>query len=158
MSKKKSKYSLVKKKYKIAEEVAVEQIMLLLERYDIDVDELDDEPGEDGSQSKKEIMEGAIDKIVKCIRKTQLEVFEEGGEVKVRLILQNTTAETTVKELVFGELKGKDHVAMPKNGSEFKRMFALLGSMCETNGGKLIIENLRSSDATAAEYLSLLFL
>jgi hypothetical protein len=152
------KFSLKSKKYKISEENAIEQIMPLLERYDVDVDELSDEIEEGETQSKKEAMVSSIEKVVKCIRLGHLEVFEENGEVKVKLIIQNTTEKSTVSELVFGELRGKDHIAMPKKGNEFEKMFGLLGSMCETNGGPAALRQLRSSDATAAEYLSLLFL
>lgn len=152
-----NKYSL-KKEFKLSEENAIDQIMILLDRYDIDIDSKSDEIKEGETQSTKEAFETTIDKIVRFIRIGQVEVFEEDNNVKVRLNIQNSSENATIKELVFGELRGKDHIAMPKNGNEYKRMISLLDSMCETNGGGDALKQLRSSDLTAAEALSLLFL
>lgn len=146
-----SKYSLPEKTPKISEETAHDQIMMLLERYDIDVDQMETE--------KAETMETTIDKVVGAIMKGQLEVKEEDdGEIIVVQYIMHRSANSTVDKLVYGEMRNRDHIAMESKGNEIKKMSSLLASMCKTNGAKSIIGQLRSSDATAAEYLSLLFL
>lgn len=145
-----SKYSLKKKENVISPENAQKQVMMLLERYGIDLDEMEVE--------KSEALETTIDNVKKCVIFGSLDIFEDKGEVKVKLILQNISEKNTIKELVFGEVRGKDHIAMKNKGNEQSKMLSLLSSMCETNGGFAAIEQLRSSDLTNAEYLSLLFL
>ncbi len=144
------KYSLKKKENILSEENAVGQVMMLLERYDIDLDSME------GKELKA--MEQTVDNIVSGVMKGALEIFEENGEVKVRQNIQNLSEKATVKELVYRECKGSDHIAMKKEGNEQSKMLSLMSSMCETNGGFAVIEQLRSSDLKYLEYLSLLFL
>jgi len=147
------KYSLKKKENIISEENAVQQVMILLERYDID---LDSDYG--GNESKEFIaMTQTVDNIVKGVMKGALEIFEENGEVKVKQIIQNSSENSTVKELVYGECKGKHHISMKDGGNRQSQLLSLMSSMCETNGGFAAIEQLRSSDLKYLEYLSLLF-
>lgn len=145
-----SKYSLKEKKVIVSPETAHAQVMQLLERYEIDLDEMEED--------KADILEKTIDNVVKCIIYGSLEIFEDNGEVKVKQILQNAGEGSTITELVYGEVRGKDHIAMKSKGNEQSKMLSLLSSMCQTNGGFGAISQLRSSDLTNAEYLSLLFL
>lgn len=144
------KYALKKKEPVISKENAIDQIMVLLERYDIDTAEMEDE--------ESKAFEQTIDNVVKAIMKGALEVFEANGEVKVKQIIQNTSEKSTVKELIYSECKGKHHILMKKGANDQAKMLSLMFSMCETNGGFSIIEQLKSSDLKYLEYLSLLFL
>lgn len=154
---KRSKYSLKEKKFKISEENALTSVMLLLECYGIDVDQMSDD-AEEGDKSQKETIEEAIDKIVKSIRLGQLEIFEEDQDVKVRLIIQRRSENSTFSELVFSEMRWRNQTKMSTKGNHYKRMLSLLCSMCETSGGDIALEKLRSSDATIMEYLAVIFL
>lgn len=144
------KYSLKKKDPVISPENAHKQVMQLVERYNIDVDAMD--------EAKQEAFEITLNNVAKCITSGHLEVFEDNGELKVRQIIQNSSDKATIKELIYCEARGKDHIAMKEKGNEQAKMLSLMASMCETNGGFSAIEQLRSSDLSAVEYLSLLFL
>ena len=144
------KYSLTKKEPVISPENAHIQVMKLVERYNVDIDSMDEE--------KKEAYETTLDNVVKCIIDGRLEVFEENGETKVRQTIQNKGSDKSISELVYSEARGKDHIAMKRKGNEQAKMLSLLASMCEVSGMGSAVEKLRSSDLQAAEYLSLLFL
>lgn len=155
------KFQIKGKELSISEEIAIEQIMPFLERYEIDLAEIeasDLENNDDSGRGKKEVVEDAIQKIVNGIRRGRFEIFEKDGMIKVKMNIQNKSEGSTVDYIVFGELQGKDHIAMPQKGNEYKKMIGLLSSMCETNGGDMILKRLKSADLKAAEYLSLLFL
>ena len=144
------KYSLTKKEPVISAENAHASVMKLLERYRVDIDSMDEE--------KQEAYEQTLDNVVQRIIEGDLEIFEEKGEMKVRQFIRNKSEISTVSEVIYGEVRGINHIAMKQKGNEQAKMLSLLSSMCETNGGSAIIEQLRSSDLQAAEYLSLLFL
>jgi len=144
------KYSLTKKEPVISAENAHASVMKILERYNIDIDSMDEE--------KQAAYEQTVDNVVKCFVNGDFDLLEENGELKIKQFLRHTSTNSTVSELVYAEARGKDHIAMKKEGNEQAKMLSLLSSMCETNGGAAIIEQLRSSDLTNAEYLSLLFL
>lgn len=154
---KKSKYSLKPKDLRISEENALKQVMLLLECYNIDVDELDNE-AEEAEKTQKQTVEEAIDKIVNSVRLGQIEIYEDQGDVKVKLIIQRRSPNSTVKELVFSEMRWKNQTKMTTKGNQYKKMLSLLSSMCETDNGSIALEQLRSSDATIMEFLAVIFL
>lgn len=144
------KYSLKKKEGLISEENAIKEVMRLLERYEIDIDALEDD--------MEKAMEQTIDNLVKCVMNGAFEIFEENGELKVKQILKNTTEKSTITELVFSECNGSHHKAMKDKGNKQSQMLSLMSSMCETNGGFAVIDKLKSSDLKNLEFLSMLFL
>ncbi|MEJ2043699.1 MAG: hypothetical protein P8X74_03615 [Reinekea sp.] len=145
-----SKFSLPKTEPKISEENALKELFLLIERYKIDVDAM---------QGKvKEATEQTLDVVLDAIMKGELSIAMVDGEVKVTQHIQHQSKGSTVKELVYAEMRGKDHSAMSKDASEYTKMTELLGSMCETAGGQSAVEQLRASDRKTAEALALLFL
>jgi len=147
-----SKYSLPKKTPVVSEENAHAQIMMLVERYGIDVDNM--------TEDKREAVEQALDHLSSAITKGHISVEEIEGEVKVTQFLQHKSADGNIDELVFREMRGRDHVKMSEknNDNQYKKMQALLAAMCETPNGHHAIGLLRASDASTAEWLSTLFL
>ena len=147
-----SKYSLPKKNPVVSEENAHAQIMMLVERYGIDVDTMPEE--------KKEAVEQALDHLSASIVKGSISIEEVDGEVKVTQYLQHKSADGNIDKLVFREMRGRDHVKMSEknNDNQYKKMQALLAAMCETPNGHHAIGMLRASDASTAEWLSTLFL
>lgn len=148
-----SKFALPKKQAKISEENAFPQIMLLLDRYNIDIDSIEDE-------DEKKVHEKLANDVLKEIKAGYLEVFEEENQVKVKQIIQRRSEKSTVKEVVYCEMSGEHQDNMPtgKNISQYKQTTALMGMMCESSNGQYIVEHLKSSDRKTMLTLGLLFL
>lgn len=149
---KKSEFALPKIEDKISKENAKDQVMTLLVRYNIDV--------EDMEQDVRRATEQQIRKFLKCVMRGTMEVFEENGEVKVRQFIQHRAEGSNTKEIVYGSLTGKDHQAMTdgEDSNQYTKMHDLLGSMCEAQNGPEVIKMLKASDIKEAEALALLFL
>lgn len=147
---KKSKYSLEKKKVIVSEENAHVQIMQLLERNNINVDKLDED----------EIVkvEKCLDTITSAIIYGQIEVLEEDGKVKIKQNILLRGEKSTVDHLIYGEVTGTAHIDMSSSDNHLERALSLMSNICETNGANAIIKQLRSSDLSIAEALSVLFL
>ena len=149
---KKSKFARPKKEAKISEENALDQVGILMDRYGIDIDEMEGDI--------RTATESTLHKVLKGVKDSFIEVFEDSGQVKVRQIIENTSENGTVKELVYGELKMSDHTSMRagKDITEYDKMEDLLISMCETDNSEIYIPLLKSKDAKRAQSLALLFL
>jgi len=152
-----SKYSLPKKDPAVSEENAHSQIMQLVDRYNIDVDNM--------GKEKREATEQALDYLLTEIVKGHVsieekEVGKSGRELCVTIYIQNRSPESNIEELTFREMRGRDHVKMSEKGNDnqYKKMHNLLSSMCITPNGQHAIGQLRSADASTAEWLSTLFL
>lgn len=147
-----SKYSLPKKTSTVSAENAHEQIMLLVERYGIDVDNMPEE--------KADATEQALDYLNAAIQRGAVSIEEKDGEVQVTLYIQHRSPDSNIDSLTFREMRGRDHVKMSEknNDNQYKKMLALLGSMCTTPNGQHALGQLRASDASTAEWLSTLFL
>jgi len=156
MSRKKSKFALPVVENKISEENAKKQVMLLLIRYNIDIEE------KEGKEKKA--TEETVQRLLKDIMAGRIEIFEEEGKVKVKQFIQNRSAkagkEGNRTELLFDQMTAADHEAMPEGDdvSNYTKMFDLMASMCETNMGDVIIRKLGGSDAKVLENVAVLFL
>lgn len=144
------KFSLKKPEPVISEETALDQLMLLIERYNIDVDKLEGDI--------KKATEQTLETVLGAIMSGNIEVENISGEIKVHQHIKHISSNATVTKLTYAEMRGKDHAAMSKDSTEYVKMTQLLGSMCETSGGYSAVEQLRSSDRKIAEALALLFL
>lgn len=151
MGLKKSKFALVKTGSELSEENALPQVMLLLNRYDIDIEAIEDE-------KEKATTEKMIKNFLKAVVNQKMEVFEEDGQVKVKQFIQHRSEGSTVKELVFSELEGKHQSAMGTDGSQYDQILDLMISMCEAENAEFVIKKLKSSDLKNIEYLGLIFL
>ena len=150
---KKSIFALKKKDPVVSDENALSQIMLLLDRYNVDLEETEDE-------KQKVVLEEAARKTHKAVMAGWLEIYEEEQEIKVKQIIQHRSEKSTVSELIYGELIGEDNTAMPtgEKVNEYDRMYGLLGSMSKSAHGEAIVKKLKSSDLKIAMQLSFLFL
>ena len=149
---KKSRFALPKVENKISEENAMEQVMLLLVRYNIDVEDMDNDV--------RKATEQTITRFLGCVMRGTMEVFKTEGQVKVKQIIQHRSEGSTVSEIIYGSLRGKDHQAMGEGDdvNNYVRMHDLLGSICEAQNGPEVIKMLSTSDLKDAEALALLFL
>lgn len=147
-----SKYSLKKKEPVISEENAHAQMMMFLERYKIDIDSLGDDD--------KETIEKNTDQVVKYIMDGNLEIFEDEktGDIKVKQTIENPSKNSTISELVFGEVQGKHKAQMKQGANEHDRMNQLMGAVCETRSGSTAVELLRSGDRRVLEAIAGYFL
>ena len=154
----KSKFAFPPQKDNISEENAFPQVMLLLQRYNIDIDAIDDTT-EDG-QKEKRVHEKLANDVLKEIKAGHLEIFEESGQVKVRQIIQHRSEKSTVKEVVYCEMTGEHQDNMPTGDgvSQYKQTTALMGLLCEGANGQFVVEHLKSSDRKTMLTLGLLFL
>lgn len=155
---KKSKFAFKKKKqYVIAEDLALEQIELLFDRYRIDIEKTAEKDPE-----QAESIESAAEIVLEAVRLAELEIYidDNDGKLKAKQHVQHRSAQGKVKELIYAEIEGNDQSAMPtgKKINEYSRMHGLLGSMCELPQGASYVKSLRSSDGKTAVALSILFL
>lgn len=143
---KKYKYALKKKKFILSEESAIEQVMLLLEYYEIEVEE----------DSQTEVI---TDKLVEYIRQGYVEIKHD-EKLEVIQNIQRRSKNGTVSQLIYKPLTGRNHKAMDGKNDNEKRaaMFALLGSMCDASGGLPAINQLETIDINVAVVLGTLFL
>jgi hypothetical protein len=143
-----SKYSLRKKKEMIlSEEAARDQIVELLEYYDIDVDRNEVED----AVSKQ--VENTLDQLTLYVRQGVLEIARnDKGKLEVK---HNLSGGDT---LVYGEINSKAKLAMekfdPKAG--YSRTYAFMGSLCGL--GKGAIEKLPAIDLGVVEVLGTVFM
>lgn len=149
---KKSKFSRIKKELPVGEDVALKQLDLLMDRYGIDIDDMDGDI--------KVATEHTLNNVLKSIREGFIDIYEDEGQVKVKQIVEHRSKEGTVKELIYGELKMSDHTSMRagKDITQYDKMEDLLISMCETDNAEIYIPQLRSKDAKRGQHLALLFL
>ena len=149
---KKSKFARKKKEFVLGEDASLEQLDLLMDRYGIDVDEMEGDI--------KVATEHTLNNVLKGVREGFIDIFEDAGQVKVKQIIEHPSKEGTVKELVYGELKMSDHTSMRdgKDITQYDKMEDLLISMCETDNAEIYIPQLRSKDAKRGQNLALLFL
>ena len=134
----------IKPDYKISEKNAVEQVMLLVETYAIDVDSFED-------KDEKRAAENALNRVSRYVRMGKLEIK---AEPEFKVIQHLTSGET----LNYGIYTGKNHAEMDAEDADknYHRMFRLLGSICGL--GDAAIKQLAGIDLKVAETLSVLFL
>lgn len=148
-----SKYALERKpaEYLLSEEVAREQLMLLLTYYDIDLGRIptDDDKGAEALS----MSERTFDAIVDYIRLGKLEMRRDAKEkVEVVHTLENGTA------VIYGELGAPAKLAMDKCPPEaqYARRYALMGSLSSV--GSEGIQKFKARDLAIAEVLGMLFM
>jgi hypothetical protein len=142
-----SKYSLQKKKieYKYSEQVAIDQLILLLDYYNIDIDKIDTE--------RKKSIENTCDELTLFIREGLLEIKKDEKD-----ILKVTQIKSDGNRVEWDEMSGKHRAQIGSLiGNEgYPMMYKLAGSM--TNLGELAIQNFKGKDLQIVEALSLIFL
>lgn len=146
------KYSLPKKEPVVSEENAHAQVMLIVERYNVNTDNME--------ESTAQATEQALDHVLDSIMSGWFQIENVDNEIIVTQFIENKSAGSNVEKLVYGEMRFKHHQKMSEKaeGNKIRQAANLLRSMCKTPNGHLIIDKLRASDANRAEFLSLLFL
>ena len=144
-----SKYALRKKKeLLLSEESAREQILEMLEFYDIDVErnEVEDAAGKS--------VENTLDNLTTYVRQGVLSVGRNAATG--RLEVTHTLSGGEV--LIYGEINAKAKLAMEKFDSKagYSRTYAFMGSLCGL--GKGAIEKLPAIDLGVVEVLGLVFM
>lgn len=127
--------------YKVSEENAKKQLDILIDYYEIEID--------------NEILEDSFDiiksRLIKAIQKGSLEITNEGG-LKIKQVLKNGDF------LEYKELTGEAKLEMDKyekNGAHAK-MYGLAGFL--TGKGHAVISKLPAADLKVTEALLPLFL
>ena len=134
--------------YILSNEVAQEQLDLMLDFYDIDPEENSiDEAQEKGVKT-------AFVKLRKAIRLGVIEIKETDGKLQVK---QNFYKDKE-KSIEYKTLTGQAKIGMGKKGDKdfHGRMYALLGYL--SGLGERAILNLEGKDLSVAECLGMLFL
>lgn len=140
--------------YPISEEVASDQLDLLLDYYDIEMEDFN-EVKIDGASSKAAI-QISVRKLTKAIRKGNLEITFNDGELFVTQKLIGKKYQRS--ELKYKPLGGSAKMAASKyDRDDFSgRMYAILGAMCGEGAPAII--SLVGPDLSVAECLGGLFL
>ncbi len=134
----------------ISEDSALEQIVEILDYYDIPFERLEEE------RRTEKAGDGLLESLIKYFRRGQLSIHKtENGILNV---IQTTQSGSTI---TYVEIKAKHKKVMDKYGDEvYKRSYAFLGSLCGL--GSDAIEQLKTggkqNDLACAEILGFLFL
>jgi hypothetical protein len=137
------------KKKKLSKEVAHDQVMVLLDYYGIDVNDLD------GKQNKQ-AMVSTLNKVVGFVREGLVEIALKDGALTITQALVKPPGE--VKTIEYGEVHGKHKTAMDGKGddSNYTKIYALMGSL--SGLGDTAIKALKGKDLSVVECLGTVFL
>jgi hypothetical protein len=132
-------------KYILSEESAKDQIDIIMDYYDIDLDDFD-------GQVRK-AMDQAVRTLIKGARLGLIEVESEGG---LKVIQHLIEPPGDVNTLEYGPVTGKNKLAMKDNSSQHERCYQFVGAI--TKAGEKAISSLKARDLRYCEALSALFL
>lgn len=135
--------------FQISEESATDQVVELLDYYDIDVDRLTE--GEDRAGSA---LEKALDHVRDGFRSGRLELVRDNtGKLTVVHHLKGAG-----EPLVYQEISAKAKLAMERfdPAAGYSRLYAFMGALCGI--GKGAIEKLPPQDLALVEVLGTVFL
>lgn len=139
-----------KSKEKLSQDAALAQMQIFLDYYDIAPDELE-------NQAQREAVESAVNRIVRGIRKGQVEISDgKDGDISVIQHLKYPPGE--VKEIQYSVLKGihKSQMDNKKMDQNYGKIHTLIGAL--SGLGESAIRNLKAVDLSIAESLGALFL
>ena len=131
----------------ISEESAREQVLALLEHYDIDIDSMDSE--------RKGSAEASFEKLTRFYR---MGIFENATADSFKVIQHLKQAPGAVKDLTYSEISGKNRIASDgkKSDQRMSMVYAMMGSL--TGLGEGPMQDLSGIDLAAMETLGLVFL
>lgn len=140
-------------KYVLDEQPAKDQVDLLLDYYDIELEDFDDFKNEDARI--QEAMRSAIKRLIRYVRKGYVEVTSDKGLTVIQR-LKVPKGETT--QIVYGIMSGKSKMAMQKAKEDdfYGKIYCLMGSLSNTS--KEAISSLTGTDVSVAECLGAVFL
>lgn len=131
-------------KYKLSKESAKNELKKMLDYYEIDIDEIEDE------QLKNVILQG-YDRMIKAVRLGRLQVKLENG-IEIIQTLRNGTV------IKYREIDGeaKAQMAGKKPDDMYGKSYALMGALSEE--GESAIKKLKGVDLSLVEVLGMIFL
>jgi hypothetical protein len=138
----------------ISEESAKAQIDLLIDYYDIDMNDFE---GLEETEKAEVVMVGILKKLERAIRRGRLEITDTDGEPIIRQLLRSKYGSGKT-EIVYKPVTGQAKVAMgrKKENDQTGRIYALLGSL--SGDGESTFLGLKGADLVLAENLGLVFL
>ena len=143
-----SKYAIkTKPNFILSEEVATEQIVDFLTYYDIDIDKIK-------SEKNREALITVLDAMTELVRQGTVEFTRDANASMI--VVQHIKSASD--KLEFREMGAKHKLAMDKfpTDQNYKRMYALMGSLCGL--GAEVIEKLPARDLSTTEALATLFI
>lgn len=153
------KYPSRKDSYVVSRETAIEQFMLLIDYYDVDMNAFKDR-GE-GGEAAFEILDAQNEKFVTQIQRGRLSVYEEDGAVFVKQILVKPVGDDKVRrnEIVYQPLNNSHVIASDKfdrRNEPTLRKFAFMGAVSKC--GSDVFRNMAiGADSTAMEQVYTFF-
>lgn len=147
-----SKYALRKKPdFVISEEAATDQVVQLLEYYDIDIMAAPESAGEEGGLSPREALERALDQLTGYVRQGVLEIsLDQNSKIAVKQTLTDGSA------IDYREVNARAKLAMDRvKGKGYARIYAFMGSL--GNLPPVAIEKLPPRDLAVVEVLGTVF-
>lgn len=134
-----------KKNYILGKEAAKDQLEIILDRYDLDLDSIDD-------KDLKKALKNSENRLIEAFRLGRLEVKSDNDDFKVIQILKNG------KRLEYREIDGvaKTQMAGKDVNDMYGKTYSLMGSLC--GQGEAVIKNLKGVDLALSEVLGLVFL
>jgi hypothetical protein len=148
-----SKYALRKAPdFIISEESATDQVVTLLEYYDIDVEAASDVENEESGISPRVGMERALDQLAVYVRRGILEISaDKDSKIKV---CQTLAGGETIN---YKEVNARAKLAMDRvKGKGYTRVYAFMSSLASLPPGA--IEKLPPRDLAVVEVLGTVFL
>ena len=142
-------FGLKKSKKKLSEEVAHDQVMILLDYYGIDVEDYED-------QKSKEATISTLNKIVGYVRDGLIEISLDKGSLVITQTLAKPSGDDST--ITYSEVRGANKAAMDGKGEDhnYAKVYALVGSL--TSLGETAIKKLTGKDLSVAECLGTIFL
>jgi hypothetical protein len=134
------------KEEKISIQSAQNELNKMMDYYEIEVDEIEDE------ELKKAIKQG-YERAIKAVRKGRLEIKVENGTIKIIQTMKDGKT-----KYVYKEIDGEAKMAMAgkKQDDYYGKAYALMGSLSEN--GENAVKKLKGVDLSLAEVLGMLFL
>lgn len=131
-------------KFKLSVESAKNELNKMIEYYEIEIDEIEDENLKKGIQQ-------SYDRAIQAVRRGRLQIKIENG---IKII--QTTKKGEIVE--YREIDGDAKSAMDGHPAEayYRRAYALLGAL--SGLGETAIKKMKGVDLSLAEVLGLLFL
>ena len=145
----KSKFALAKKKQPVSESVAMDQVMSFLEKFDIDVDTIEDKKSKSG-------VESTLNKMTAYVRSGLIEIVDKDGQITIVQHLSHPKG--NVQTLEYKEISGRHKVAMDgyDENERYKMMYSLAGSISGIGYDGIL--KLEGKDLSVAEVLGAIFL
>jgi len=145
----KSKFALSKKKTIVSETVAMDQVMTFLEKFDIDVEAIEDKRSKSG-------VESTLNKMKDYVKSGLIEIIDKDGKITIIQHLSHPRGD--VQTLEYKEISGRHKVAMDgyDENERYKMMYSLAGAISGIGYDGIL--KLEGKDLSVAEVLGAVFL